>query len=215
MNLIDHILSIVSDSKSKTLLQVGAHNDKFTKVLAKHFKSVDLFYEFIKISEKEEANIRVKKMPYADVLKSLENYDVIFMDNEFHHFPDIFQLWTYDRLQPDQILMIKEWDTQDKDPYFKCFQDCRLLHQLTREILLKERDRGRVRVEEIYQKEKYGYDSKEEMIEFFKYIYPDHWEFGEEDLMKLIEETEFPIEVDEGYYLYFVRKANSKQLRVK
>ena len=206
MKLIEHILKLVKEPKDRTLLHVGAHDDSFTKELAKHFNKVFLFSEFIKIPERSEGNIDIKKVPYNDLIDRLTEFDVLYMDNEFHHLPDIHQMWTYDRLQSNQILIIKEWDTQQEDPYFKCFQDCRLLHQLTKELLLKFKSQGIIKVEEIYQKENYTYESREEMIEYFRYALPDHWKFGKNELFKLLEKAKFPIIIDEGYFLYKIVK---------
>jgi hypothetical protein len=207
MKLIDHILKLVKNPSNKSLLQVGAHDDTFTKKLAKHFKNVYLYSEFIKIPEYKKVNIDIKKVSYEDLLNRLSEFDILYMDNEFHHLPDIHQMWTYHKLQPGQILIIKEWDTQQEDPYFKCFQDCRLLHQLTKEILLKFKKNGIIKVEEIYQKESYTYESKQEMIEFFRYVLPDHWEFGKTELFELLKDAKFPIKINEGYFLYKITKS--------
>lgn len=207
MQLIEHIQELIEDPERKTLLQVGAHDDEFTKELARYFKKVYLYSEFVKISPYTKGNIDVKKISYKDLINKLNEFDVLYMDNEFHHLPDIYQMWTYEKLLPNQILIIKEWDTQKKDPYYKCFQDCRLLHKLTKEILEKFQKRGIINVEKVYQKESYSYESKESMIEYFKYVLPDHWKFGEKDLFELLKNAKFPIKINEGYFIYKVTKA--------
>lgn len=209
MQLLDHILKIVEYPEEKRILQIGAHDDEFTKILSKHFKKVSLHFEFIKIPEYKKGNVEVRKTPLSKLINEFCKFDVLFMENEFHHFPDIYQMKTYNNLLSNQNLIIKEWDTTNQDPYYKCFQDCRLLHQLTKEILNKFVNKDLINVKEIYQEDPYSYESSEEMIEYFKYILPDYWEFGKNDLTELMKSAKFPIRINEGYFLYNVTKKHS------
>lgn len=206
MELLDHILQLVENHKEKRILQIGAHDDDLTKELAKHFKKVCLYFEFIKIPEYKKDNIEVRKLPSSKLINVFSKFDVLFMENEFHHFPDIYQMKTYSNLLEKQNLIIKEWDTTDQDPYYKCFQDCRLLHEQTKQILQKFEKKGVINVQEVFQEDPYSYESSEEMIEYFKYILPDYWDLGKDDLNELLKKTEFPIRINEGYFLYNVTK---------
>lgn len=142
-NLSEMIVTNVSDSQNKTLLEVGGHDDSLTLELAKKFKHVYAYYEFLKIPDRIEYNIEIKKTPYLSVLKNLSDFDIILMENEFHHFPDIQQLWTYDKLNRNQILFLAEWDfTGNLNDIYLSFQNCRPLCELTRQIMDKSVKNG-------------------------------------------------------------------------
>ena len=209
MELEELILANVDDSKNKTLLEVGSHGDELTLKLAPKFKKIYSYYEFLKIPDRVEGNIEIKKMPYLSVLGCLDEFDVIFLENEFHHFPDIYQMWTYEKLRYGQKIILVEWDfTGSNNQYYQSFQNCRPLCELTREILEKSVKKGLI---EIIKKEKSEYkitvNSEKDMVNHYKFELPDHWHFGEKEFMKKIENISYPLTLTEGFDFFVIEKA--------
>lgn len=118
MDLDKLILDQIEDGQNKILLEVGSHDDELTMKLAPHFKKIYSYYEYVKIPERTEGNVEIKKLPYVEVLKQLEKFDVILMVNEFHHFPDIWQKQTFEKLNKNQQLFLIEWDFSGNTDYF-------------------------------------------------------------------------------------------------
>lgn len=206
--ITDQIVNMIKDSKNKTLLEVGSHDDTETLELAKYFKKVYSYYEYLKISERTEGNIEIKKKNYLDVLKDLNKFDVLLMENEFHHFPDIWQMWTYKKLRKGQELFIVEWNQQgNSNEYYKFFQNCLPLCKLTQEVLNKFVLEGLIK---ILSKTDGNYEetivNKKEMINYYKFMLPDHWEFGKNQFLKKIKDTRYPIRISEGYTIYQIVK---------
>ena len=202
------LLQFVDQTKQKKILEIGAHEDSETIALAKHFQKVCSYYEFLKIPERSEKNIELRKMPYLEVLSKLPAFDVILIENEFHHFPDIWQMWTYDKLLTSQDLFLVEWDfTGNTDQYYLCFQNCRPLCQITREVLDKFISKKIVRIEH-QAKGKYEEEikSRTDMINYHKFLVPDHWRFGEADFLRKIENQSYPLTLWEGFNFYHIKK---------
>ncbi len=205
---IELVLELIKDPRNKTILEVGGHDDSLTLDLAKHFKHVYSYYEFLKIPEREENNFTIKKKSFLSVLDSVNKYDVILLENEFHHIPDIWQMWTYDKLKNNQELLLQEWNfTGTVNYYYRSFQNCKPLCGLTRSIL---RNFVRNKIISIEKIEKGGYEdivnNKEEMIAFYKFILPDHWRYGEKEFMKKIEKITYPYKLWEGFDLIKIGK---------
>jgi hypothetical protein len=199
---------MVEQPGTKSLVEIGAHDDQDALELARHFKQVHSHYEFVKIPERREGNLDIKKVPYLDVLKQLEQYDVILLKNEFHHFPDIWQMWTYDKLSPRQELLLVEWDFRGtNNHYYSSFQNCRPLCELTREVLGRFVDAGIITIEE-QAKGKYEevFPSREALIDYYRFLLPDHWKFGEKMLFSKIAGAEYPVPIWEGFDLFKIGK---------
>lgn len=212
MDLFQIINKKVSDSNSKNILEVGAHDDSLSIKLAQMFKHVYAYYEYVKIPERTEKNLTIKKVPYLEVLNEINRFDVLLMENEFHHFPDIWQMQTYDRLSSNQQLILVEWDfTGNVNQYYQCFQDCKPLCHITRDVVSKFQQKNIIQIDETI-KGKYENDinNRQEMIDFFKFTLPDHWKYGEADFMKKIETVKYPIKLWEGYDLFIISKKNRK-----
>lgn len=73
-------------------------------------------------------------------------------------------------------------------------------------ILQKFEKRCQIKVKEIYQSDPYSYKSSKEMIEYFKYVLPEYWEYGKKELEGLLKTAKFPIKINEGYYLYNITR---------
>lgn len=207
-NLADLIVANVADSQNKTILEVGSHGDKLTLELALKFKKVYSYYEFLKIPERVENNIEIKKLPYLSVLNKLDDFDVILLENEFHHFPDVWQMWTYEKLKPHQKLFLVEWDfSGNSNQYYESFQNCRPLCELTRQILKQSVEKGLIKITKT-EKSKYEtvINSKEEMIDYYKFMLPDHWKFGEKEFMEKIKDLSYPLTLSDGFDLFVIEK---------
>lgn len=204
---IDIILDFVKDSKEKTILEVGSRDDSLTKELAKHFTHVSSFYEFLKIPEYTKGNIEVKKVSYERILEQLGKFDVVLLMNEFHHFPDILQMRTYDSLDHEQSLVLFEWDqTGTVNDYYSTFQNCKLLCSLTKEILDKFIDKGIVKIEkQIQAKNEYTFETQQDLIDFFQFLLPDHFKYGKDEFMEKVNETNFPLHLWEGYNAFLIK----------
>lgn len=208
MSVTDHILQFVDQPANKTIVEIGAHEDSETLNLAKHFKHVFSYYEYLKIPEREQGNISVKKMPYPKILEQLQSFDVILLENEFHHFPDIWQMQTYDKLQKKQILFLVEWDlTGNSNEYYQIFQNCRPLCQITREVLDQFVRTKRIKVQkQIKGKYENIINSPKEMIEYFKFMLPDHWQYGKEQFLEKIKTIIYPLKLWEGFDIFVITK---------
>jgi hypothetical protein len=208
MTLYQQILDQITEPANKNLLEVGAHDDSLTNQLAKSFRHVYAYYEYVKIPERQAANITIRKKPFPTVLKHLHDYDVLLMENEFHHFSDIWQMQTYDALKTDQTMLLVEWDfTGNVNQYYSAFQNCRPLCDLTREILEKFSQDEQIEITNII-KGKYQdtINSSQEMTEYFQFILPDHWKYGEKEFMQRIAAVEYPTALWEGYDLFIINK---------
>lgn len=208
MNLDKLILEQIDDSQNKTLLEVGSHDDELTMKLAQHLKKIYSYYEYVKIPERAEGNIEIKKLPYVEVMKQLEKFDVILMVNEFHHFPDIWQKQTFEKLNKNQQLFLIEWDFSGNNDYFhQAFQDCGPLCKITKNILDKAVENKVIKINnKITSKYETTFGSKEEMINHFKFILPDHYPFGEKEFLEKIKDLKFPFVMWEGFDLYLINK---------
>jgi len=49
-------------------------------------------------------------------------------------------------------------------------------------------------------------NSREEMINFFKFMLPDHWKYGEKEFLNAIKNLNYPITLWEGYDLFSIKK---------
>lgn len=209
MNLTDIILSMVPKAQYKSIVQIGAHDDSRTLELAEHFKHVYAFYEFSKIPERAEANYEIRRLPYIEVLNQLERFDVILLENEFHHFPDILQMWTYARLGRFQEMLLVEWDfTGSNNFFYSAFQNCTPLCTLTREILSRFISDGVVEIEATAKgRYEYRFNSRHDLIEHYRFILPDHFPFGEKDFLRRIAGVQYPHTVWEGFDVFKLRRA--------
>lgn len=207
MDILESVLNNITSPQDKSLLEIGSHDDELTLELAKHFKQVYSFYEFLKIQPYKKGNIEVKKVDYDKVLESLDNYDVILLNNEFHHFSDLQQLKTYYQLSKDQELILAEWDFSGTvNDYYKNFQNCRFLCKHSREIL---NDLSSKKIIKITNQEKINYvvtfSSKQEAIDFFKFLLPDHYKFGKKEFLKMLDNSKFPLNLWEGSDVFYIK----------
>lgn len=208
MNITDQILQLIDHPENKTIVEIGAHEDSETRALAQHFKHVYSYYEFLKIPDREEDNITIKKIPYLEILDQLQNFDVILLENEFHHFPDVWQMQTYDKLTPNQNLFLVEWDfTGSTNDFYHAFQNCRPLCELTREILQKFVKNGYIKIQK-QMKGKFEDEihTPEEMIAHFQFQLPDHWRYGEKEFREKIRSIQYPITLWEGYDIFAISR---------
>ncbi|MDL1900872.1 hypothetical protein FBR02_08890 [Anaerolineae bacterium CFX9] len=208
MDLTEQILNLVENPHFKTLVEVGAHDDLRSVHLAQHFKQVFCYHEFLKVPEREEGNLTVRRVPYLDVLDELHRYDVVLIENEFHHFPDIWQMWTYERLGRYQELLLVEWDMTGNNNYFySAFQNCAPLCQLTREIMNRFISDKKIEIEAAV-KGRYveTIETRQDLVDYYRYILPDHYPFGEKDFMRRAAGTQYPLELWEGFDLFKIRR---------
>lgn len=206
--LIDHILNLVQDAHNKTIVEVGSHDDSLTIQLAAYFKQVDARYEFVKVPERASDNYSIQKTPYPEVLRNFAAYDVVLLRNEFHHFPDIWQMWTYSYLQPDQELLLVEWDfTGNNDYYYSAFQNCHPLCLMTRSLLNRFIAQEIIKFEAVIKgKEEITFKSAARLVEYYHRRLPDHWPFGAHDFLGRIANVVYPFTIWEGYDLFKIRK---------
>jgi hypothetical protein len=213
MDLVSAILKVIEAPHQKSLLQVGAHDDQNTLQLSQHFKHVCNWYEYLKIPEYAEGNVELRKMPFLETLERLKEFDVLLMQNEFHHFPDIWQMWTYDRLAAGQDLLLVEWDlTGNMDDYYSAFQNCRPLCGLTQEILDRFVHNGSVEiVRRLKGRSEEIIDSEQNLTTFFQFLLPDHWRFGEKEFRSRIRGISYPFTMWEGFEMIHIRSKTPKQ----
>ncbi len=206
--LTEQILQLIENPKDKTILEVGSHDDSEPVDLANYFKKVLAYYEYVKIPERSEGNIEIKKIPFTQILQDLSKYDVLLMENEFHHFPDVWQMQTYDRLQPQQELLLIEWNGMGTvNELYRSFQNCKPLCDLTQQILNDFVSKGFVRIEKTVEgRYEEHYDSLEELTNYFKFMLPDHWKYGEKEFMGKVSKFVFPVDLWEGYRIYKIRR---------
>jgi hypothetical protein len=208
MDLYTLILSLITNPQNKSILEIGAHDDLLSKQLCISFKKVFAYYEFVKIPERVDGNLEIRKLPYLKILERLGKFDVILLENEFHHFPDIWQMWTFDKLKPQQELLLVEWDfTGNSNYFYSSFQNCVPLCQLTREILdtfVKHK------IIKIGDSKKGKYETtilnKEDLMNHYKFMLPDHWRYGEQEFMSKIANVRYPLRLWEGFDLYKIRR---------
>jgi hypothetical protein len=202
------ISQLINSQKNKILLEVGAHDDTESIELAKNFKKVYAYYEFVKIPERNEANLEIKRLPFLEILKDFDRFDVVLMENEFHHFPDIWQMWTYDKLNKNQELLIVEWNKKgNNNEYYQCFQNCEPLCNLTKQIMNKFVAEGVIKIENILEGSYIDeFNSEKEIVNNFKFMLPDHWKYGEKEFMQKIKNLQYPVKLSEGFDIFKIVK---------
>lgn len=195
-------------SRGKQILEIGNHDDHLTRELSKKFRRVCSYYEFSKIKPSHRGNIEVRHYPYRNALESMAHFEVILLANEFHHIPDVMQMQTYDALTKDQILILFEWDYRgNSNTFYSCFQDCKPLCRLTRKILKDFCYRGFVTIkDQVKSRYETRIDDLQALIDYFKFMLPDHWRFGAPAFMKRAKEARFPLILWEGYDAFKIIK---------
>jgi hypothetical protein len=113
-------------------------------------------------------------------------------------------MWTYKKLSNKQELLIVEWNKKGNyNKYYKCFQNCCPLRSLTKEILDKFVSKKIItitnKIDGIYED---VIKSEKEMGDYYKFMLPDHWEFGEKEFLKKINKIKYPIKLWDGYRIY-------------
>jgi hypothetical protein len=198
--LIDLLLKFIKNPKKKTIIVIGVHDDRIIKELAPHFKKVHSYYEFLKINNKEGKNFVIKKELFTKTINRLKNFDIIFIYNEMHHFPDIYQMEIYNNLRLKQKLMLIEpLNNGTFEDFYIFFQDCKPLCFLTQSILKNFVKKRMVKIEKTKQFKKiYKFDSLEDLRRYIKFELPDHFKFGKEDFENKLKKTKFPVKLTEN-----------------
>lgn len=206
--LVEILLKEIKDSSKKKLICTGIENDEPVKELAKHFKYVLSCYEFLKCRPGRKQNYCLKKEASLYAIKKFPEFDVILIMNEMHHFPDIYQLWTYKRLQKNQELIVVERGKAGSfEKIYVCFQNCNPLLGLAKKIMDQAVKQKIIKITKKRSfKEEYFFESADDLKKFFKFILPDHWPFGRACLEKKLRKKRFPLMLHESEILYHIQK---------
>lgn len=210
MSLLDHILTLTPGAQHKTLVHVGAYDDTLARPLAAHFKSVDCISTSLTIPDEGQGNLLLRRGSYLEVLENFHRYDVVLAEKAFFLFPDLWQMWTYDRLGRYQELLLVEWDFTGTTDYFhRAFQNRAPLCQITRDILNRFLAEQEI-VIEATAKGRYSAEIKarSELIEYFRYYLPEHYPFGEKEFLRRTGGLTYPLDLWEGFDLYKVRRVD-------
>lgn len=208
MSLLSHILALVPGAQHKTLVQVGAHDDTLARPLAAHFKSVACLSTVLRIDDYDDGPLSVRRASYLDVLADFHRYDVVLLENAFHHLPDLWQMWTYERLGRYQELLLVEWDqTGNADVFHRAFQNRAPLCSITREVMNRFLAEGEIVIESAV-KGRYSAHirARSDLLDYFRYILPDHYAFGEKEFLRHTGGITYPLELWEGFDLFKVRR---------
>lgn len=208
MSLLNQIVSLIPGAPHKTLVQIGAYDDTLAAPLAGAFKSVACLSSQLRSTPYTSGNLIVDRAGYLDILADFHRYDVVVIENAFHHFPDLWQMWTYERLGRYQELLLVEWDfTGNAEPFYRAFQNRAPLCQLTREILSRFLGEGEIVIEAAL-KGRYTAQirARSELLDYFRYILPEHYPFGEKDFLRRTGGLTYPLELWEGFDLFKVRR---------
>lgn len=208
MDTAQKIISQVKDCRNKSILEIDNCDDSLTAEFSKAFKKVYSYYQFLKAPSKNKGNVVIKKQSYLKVLKQLGEFDVIFFSNEFHHFPDVWQMRTYKKLGKHQDLFLKEWDmTGNGYDFYKIFLDCLPLEIITRQVMSKCVSLDLIEIKSV-TKGKYEqiFTSKDEFITDLKPMLGDHWQFGVDEFMSKLKCTKFPLRIWEFNDLFHIVK---------
>lgn len=205
---LKNLLNVVKNSKDKTLIVIGIHEDKPIRELAKHFKKVFSCYEFLKIKNLKQKNFEIIKEPLTDSINRLKKFDIIFISAEMHHFPDNLQLAVFYNLKKNQELILDEpRNVGSMEFYYRDFQNCEPLCVLTRYILKQMVKRKVIKIESIkHFKEYTRFKNSKDMISFYKFILPDHYKYAEKIFLEKIKKTHFPVSLKSNATMYKIKR---------
>ncbi|MCS7070412.1 MAG: hypothetical protein NZM00_02830 [Anaerolinea sp.] len=207
-SLLDQILTLTPGTQHKTLVLVGAYDDTLARPLADHFKTVECVSPWLTMPDEVRGNLLLRRGSYLEVLENFHRYDVVLVEKAFYRFPDLWQMWTYDRLGRYQELLLVEWDfTGTLEHFHRAFQDRTPLCQIARAVLNRFLAEQEIVIEAAV---KGRYDvsirARSELIEYFRYYLPDHYPFGEKEFLRRTGGLAYPLELWEGFDLLKIRR---------
>jgi hypothetical protein len=201
MDLSSALLPVIETPGHKSLVVFGSFDERPALTAAPHFRSTLVVSERLRAAPVDEAALRSRAVPTAEVLAELHRFDVIAFDDSFHLLPDLLQIETFERLGRYQELVVIEWDLYGTLCAFEsAFIDDRAQRVQTRALINRVLHEGRVEVEQAVKgRHTEVFPARQALLDYFRYRHPEHYPFGEHEFLRRTGGVQYPLTLWHGF----------------